>query len=139
MVAGSVTIRVDDDEVQALVHRVEGGLERLVEEVSQELADEAAREGGRASRRLGQRWPVSGSGGTIRHVEAPEWWAHFVAGGTRDHGPRHAERLTFDIDGRFISARSVRGVKADPFDERAISTTEHRVDDIVRRLIDGGL
>lgn len=135
-----VTIRVDDDEVLRLLRRVEGGLDRLVEEVAEELADEAAREGRSVSSRLGAKWPVSGTGDETRHVEAPEWWAHFIAGGTKDHGARSAPRLAFTIDSRFVTPTHVRGIAPNPFDERAIRTTEHRVDDIVRRLIGlGGL
>jgi hypothetical protein len=137
-VAARVTITVDDDEVQALVRRVEGGMDRLVVEVADDLAGELAQEAQSASSRLGRKWEVTGSGDEVRHIEAPEWWAHFLAGGTREHGPVTAQRLTFEVNGNFVSASHVRGIPANPFDERAIRTTQRRVDDIVRRLISTG-
>jgi hypothetical protein len=133
----SLVITVDADEVIRLMRRAEDALDLLVAAVADELAEESAREGGQISSRLGQRWPVEGTGDEQRTVEAPEWWAHFVAGGTKPHGPVHAPRLVFAVDGRVVSAHTVSGTAADPFDERAIRATESRVDDIIARLIGG--
>lgn len=138
--AVSVTITADADEVLAYIRRAQGSLDRLVQEVAEEVAQEAAAEGGKVSSRLGAEWPVEGTGRERRTVEAPEWWAHFLAGGTRDHGPRNAPRLVFEVDGNIVSALHVRGIAADPFDKRAIEAVDHRVDDIMRRvMLMGGL
>ena len=137
--AGRIVIRVDDRQVQALLDRAEDGLDRLVEEVAQELSERVQAEGAKRSQRLGAEWAVNGTGDAEREVEAPEWWAHFVTGGTRPHGASTGSRMVFAVDGKVVSASFVQGVSADPFDEAAIRDTESRVDDIIRRLIEGGL
>lgn len=135
MTAFSIT--VDADDVVRLMARGASSLDRLVEEVAEELSEELRSEGRQRSARLGEEWPVEGAGDQQRRVEAPEWWTHFVTGGTQAHGPRSATRMVFAIDGNVVSATHVRGVAADPFDRHAIDTVQHRVDDIMRRLIGG--
>lgn len=42
------------------------------------------------------------------------WFSHFVIGGTREHGPRRKKALRFQVNGRWVTAQRVRGVKANP-------------------------
>lgn len=130
----SITITIDDDLVQAHLVEIERDIDRLVGEVAKDLARESAIEGGRSARAIGDPWSVEGVGTVQRTVEAPVWWAHFVARGTRAHGPTRAPFLVFEIDGKTIRARQVSGMAADPFDVRAVRKTQSHVDDIVRRL-----
>lgn len=130
----SITIRVDDDKVVAALRNVANGIDDVIERVAEELAETVADEARPASSRLGAPWQVGAEGDT-RHVIAPEWWAHFIAGGTADHGPSTAPRLAFSVDGTMVYARHVRGISADPFDKRAVARTESRVDDIMRDVI----
>ena len=52
----------------------------------------------------------------------------FVIGGTRTHGPRKADALRFKSGGRWVTVKSVRGVKADPIVERVGKSNEAEVD-----------
>jgi hypothetical protein len=130
-----VTFVVENEQVLAMLARVETGLSRIVGLVAEALALDAASEAGQVSTRLGQPWPVSGTSPVERHVEAPEWWAHFLAGGTRSHGPTSAPQLAFEVDGNMVFASYVSGISADHFDERAVEQTKGRVDDIIRLVL----
>ena len=131
-----VVITVNSEAVVTVLTRVAGSLDRLVELVAQELAEAGAREAGPRSARLGEPWTVEGAGPAERHVEAPEWWAHFLAGGTSPHGPADAaERLVFEVNGETVWAQYVEGIAADHFDERAIASTRNKVDTILRQVI----
>jgi hypothetical protein len=112
-----------------------GRLDQIVELAAKDLADAAAQEGGEHSKRLGADWPVSGTGPGERHVVAPEWWAHFVAGGTQAHGPARAQKLVFTVDGQQVRASRVSGTPATKFDERAVERSRSNLDDVVRRAI----
>lgn len=125
---------VEDDQVLAQLRRVAEGVPDLVKFLADDLADYAAAEARGASSRLGAPWQVTVVG-EVGHVVAPEWWAHFVAGGTRAHGPRKAEKLVFEVDGETVFADWVEGMPSDPFDKRAIAKTETHVDDIMKRII----
>lgn len=135
--ASSFVITVDADDVVRLMRRGANAIDRLVEEVAEELSEELRQEGAKHSKRLGAEWPVQGAGDRERRIEPPEWWAHFVIGGTAPHGPRAASRMVFAVDGNVVSALHVAGVRGDAFDRRAIDSTQHRVDDLMRRLIGG--
>lgn len=52
----------------------------------------------------------------------------FVIGGTRAHGPRKADALRFQVGGRWVTAKSVRGVKSDPIVEKVGRDNENEVD-----------
>lgn len=133
--AQAITITVDDDRVLAALRNVENGIEDLIDRVADELAGNVATEAGQRSTRLGAPWEVEGAGPDERHVVAPEFFAHFLAGGTQAHGPARASRLVFAVDGKMVFARHVSGITADHFDERAIKKTESRVDDLMRDVI----
>ncbi len=45
--------------------------------------------------------------------------AHYLTEGTKDHGPKHAKSMRFQIGGRWINTRFVKGVKKRPFDVHA--------------------
>ena len=132
-----VSITVDSEGMVRALDRVENGLDQLVGLVAQDLANVAAQEAGQASTRLGNPWTITGGGPVTRNVVAPEWWAHFLAGGTRDHGPRTASMLVFGggAGGEAIFAQFVQGIPADPFDKRAVTRATANVDDILNRLI----
>lgn len=135
MTTSSWTVTVDADRVILALKRVEGGIAEVVEQVAQELADQLSTEGGKVSSRLGAEWPVTGSGDE-RHVEAPEWWAHFLAGGTADHGPTSAPRMAFVVDGQSVFATHVVGIPATHFDDQAAHNTESRIDQIMHDIIE---
>lgn len=65
------------------------------------------------------RW----QGGVTAH--AP--YAVFVHQGTRAHGPVRAQALRFEIGGRVIFAKRVRGVKARPFLRNALEAAAAEV------------
>jgi hypothetical protein len=51
----------------------------------------------------------------------------FVIGGTKDHGPRKADYLTFKgKDGQFLTTKRVRGVPANPIVDRVARAVEAR-------------
>lgn len=133
----SISFVVDDDAFVRAMHRAEDAVDGLIKLVALSVAESLQEEGGQLSNRLNEPWNVSGTGPFERHVEAPEagWFAHILAHGASPHGAVRAERLVFAIDGGIISPESVRGVPANPFDERALDKARSHVDDIIRLLI----
>jgi len=52
-------------------------------------------------------------------------FAHFVVIGTRDHGPKHAQDMTFTAkDGAYVTTKHVRGVRPNPMVDRVASRFE---------------
>lgn len=131
----NVALLVLDEEFMMALGLVTDRLGLLIDEAAEDLADSLKEEGGKVSTRLGADWPISGDGPDERHVTAPEWWAHFLAGGTAPHGPRTQPRLAFSVDGQSVFAHYVRGLPPNPFDERAISRTSGRLDEIIGRVM----
>jgi hypothetical protein len=130
-----LSFTVEDEAVLASFRRVESGLHDVIVKLAEDLAHEAAMEAGHRSSRLGMPWEIQGTGSLERHVVAPEWWAHFLAGGTVAHGPTSADKLVFEVDGEVVFASFVSGIPGDHFDERAVGKTRGHVDDIMRRVI----
>lgn len=65
------------------------------------------------------------------------FFAHFVVGGTKDHGPRRARAMVFrGKDGGWVRTRHVRGVKANPIPSRVASRHEGAVYHAVDRDLD---
>lgn len=60
-------------------------------------------------------------------VSANTHYALFVHEGTRAHGPVRAKALRFEIAGRVIFAKRVRGVKARPFLRNAVERAAREV------------
>lgn len=58
----------------------------------------------------------------------------FVIGGTKTHGPRKAKTLRFQVNGTWISARRVSGVKADPIVDRVGRGSEAEVDRLINQV-----
>lgn len=134
----SLEARVDEGDVIRLLHGGRDAIARLVDELAAETAVAAAAESAGASRRVAGSWHVApGDAPDERRVAVGNeaWFAHFLARGTRPHGPRRAERLHFQIDGTWISAQRVAGVRGDPFHERAMRIVLGRRDSIMARLI----
>jgi len=132
----SLTITVDDESVLRVLRQTEGALERVLTPIAQETARMAAEAGGAVTPKLGAPWEIEGEGSFERKVRAPEWWAHFLAGGTKDHGPRNSPALVFTLDGNTIRAGRVRGVTATHFDKKAIDRTRPRVAQIIARVLE---
>lgn len=42
------------------------------------------------------------------------WFSHMVIGGTMEHGPRRKKALRFQVNGRWVTTRRVRGVLPNP-------------------------
>lgn len=134
----NIYFEVDSDLMTRAMREATEDLEKLVTLVAHALGEELQHEGRSIAPALGEEWDVStGVSPWSRTVSAPEdaWWAHFVARGTKEHGPRNAEKLLFTIDGEMIGAERVKGMAANPFDTRAIARTRSHVDEILRRLI----
>lgn len=131
----SLTFVVEDEKVRHMLTNASHALDKLVERVAVGFEKEIRGTAGAVSDRLGAPWEITGMGPHERSVVAPEWWAHFLAHGTREHGPRTADRLVFQIDGSVISVASVRGTKATHFDLKAVDKMKGRVDDILRQVI----
>lgn len=135
--AASVTFDVVDDHLIADLRRIDDRLEDFIRLAAYDLAEQLREEGGQHSSRLAEPWDISGTGPFERTVTAPDFFAHFLTGGTKAHGPRSSDRMLFEVDGDFVAAMYVSGIPATHFDETAIARTRARVDDIIRRLIEG--
>lgn len=133
--SAALTITVDDDNVLRVLRHAESALGRVVGLAAKELASQAAQAGRAVTPKLGARWAIEGRGTRERQVRAPEWWAHFLAGGTKPHGPRRAPALVFAADGAFVRTDHVRGVTATHFDKKAVDRTKPRVAEIIARAI----
>lgn len=135
--ATDLTFEVDRAQLDRLLAGADDAIDRLVGEVAERLRDEAARESGPASRTVSDSWKTK-PGAIVEDaaiVWSDAWFAAFLARGTRAHGPRKAKRMVWVEDGKTIRASYVRGIRPDPFHERAIETTEAAADDILDRLI----
>jgi len=128
------TVTVESDAFVADMKRAVERLELVTTLVATDLAHEAAEEGGQISPQLGEDWDVTGMAGA-RHVEAPVWWAAFVAHGTQAHGPARASKLHFFVGDDEVYADFVEGLSANPFDERAIEKTRSHMHTIIERAI----
>lgn len=64
------------------------------------------------------------------------FFAHFVIGGTKDHGPRSADRLAWQGKSGPIFARRVRGVQANPMVERVARRYEPQSYAAIDRSLD---
>jgi hypothetical protein len=92
-----------------------------------------AEEANEASRGRGITWrPRTDPLGAV----AEQWWAHFLARGTRPHGPRRASRLRFVVRGEVVWALHVAGLPPDPFDERAAAAVRSRLDEVLRQALE---
>lgn len=134
--AADVFFDVDEGDFLRDLDRVEGRVDLLLGAVARDLADNLEEEGGAIYPALGEPWDIE-KGLTQVRVHAPEdaWWAHFVAGGTKDHGPRAADRMVFTVDGETVAAEHVAGVPATGFDKRAISRTRSKMAVLLRRVV----
>lgn len=129
-------------EDEALLHSL-GEIERIVRvnfatKAATLVKEYVEEEGGAVTPRLASGWRIYGYGDTYtRHVRASKsnWWAHFLAGGTRPHGPRSAPYLIFTIDGNTIHASSVRGVAATHFDQKAVDRARSRMGELLHEAI----
>ncbi|HXF71253.1 MAG TPA: hypothetical protein VNO79_01415 [Actinomycetota bacterium] len=121
---------VDDREVVRLLRRAEEGVRELPEKIARAVAEEATEE----SRSRGITWRPRTEPDLA--AEAEQWWAHFLARGTRPHGPRRAPRLRLLLGGGEVGwAMEVAGVRADPFHERAISRARTRLEELAREVL----
>lgn len=107
---------------------------RSIDPMGEDLAASLAIEGGAVKDGLGAKWKLSGSG-LERKVTAPVFWAHWLARGTRDHGPQRSPHMTFPVSDGFVSTDFVRGITATHFDEKAIERTEGHLEAIITRAL----
>lgn len=70
------------------------------------------------------------------HMKNKGWTWKFVAGGTRDHGPKNAPWLAFWSHGRYYVLPHVRGVKANPFVARAFAHGQTAAMAAVEKVVD---
>lgn len=131
----ALSIVVEDDAMLRAFHSIEDGLKRLVTMVAEDYAHEVELEAGRQSSRLGRPWAITGTGPTERHVSAPEFWAGFLAHGTKAHGPTKATKLVFTVNGDMVFADFVSGIPASHFDEAAAEKTRSHLDSIMEKAI----
>lgn len=99
---------------------------------AQALAKELRAEVRPLSRRMGRAVRVkrarTGKPGWVvggRRKTAFFW--HMVIDGTRDHGPRRAPALAFQVDGKWVRARRVRGVRGSDPIGAVMARSERRV------------
>lgn len=132
-----IEVELDLSELNRFLDSGKRAVDRTTDLVARSLRDNISTESSPVSSRISRSWRVRPGRGTERRVVAGEdaWFAHFLAGGTRPHGPRSANRLVFEIGNKTIWAKRVRGIPATHFDERAIDMTETRVDQIMSRAI----
>lgn len=129
----SLEVEIDRSDVDRLLREGKEALTRLIDRAAEELSTTVAQEASSASKRLGEAWQVE-TIGEERRVYAPEFFAHFLARGTQAHGPKQADRMVFAVDGQTVYAAHVAGVPANPFGERAITSTESRLDALVAEV-----
>lgn len=129
----AVTFEVDDREVVRMLRGAEEALEGLLERVAEMVEEEAEAE----SRSRGVTWRVRRSPDLA--VEVEQWWAHFLARGTRAHGPVASQRLLLRVDGRWVSPVRVAGIATDPFHERAVQRARSRVDEVLAEAVRGAV
>lgn len=124
--------RADIDRLIAGAKRTVEGLPRELAELLAEdkIPDEAPKG---ATGKLSEPWQTERESDLEWRVFANDeaFYAHMVAGGTRDHGPRSAQAMR--IGDRWVE--HVRGVPANPFDKRAGAATEREDDDVLKRVL----
>lgn len=128
----SLEIEIDRADLDRYIAESRDAIGRLIDVAAEDLSRTVGSEASSSSRRLADAWPVE-TQGEDRRVFAPEFFAHFLARGTREHGPTRADRMVFAVDGQTVWATRVAGVRPNPFGERAIVSTESRLDEIVTR------
>ena len=136
--SAAVETRVDFAETDRLLAAGRDAVARLVDALAADLAAAAAVESRPASRRVSEAWHVADTrtpGERRVAVTAAAFFAHFLARGTRGHGPRNAPRLVFRVAGNWVSPAAVAGVAADPFHERAIVSVRERASSTLDGLI----
>lgn len=108
------------------------GIDKANKKAAQSLARPVRVEARAASRRMGRAVRVKRA-----RTGKPDWvvggrrrtaffW-HFVINGTRDHGPKRAPALRFQVNGDYVRAQRVRGVKPNPIIDRVVSRDETKV------------
>lgn len=118
---------------------VEWVIAHLVDLAAHEVSQRAESEGSGVASSLGEPWEVEGSGPWERHVQAPVWWAHFLAGGTADHGPVSSPALVFEVSGGWVRASFVKGIPAEPFDQRAVDRARSTVPALINRALEAAV
>lgn len=134
----ALDIKIDDEQLVQFVGETIAKLPNFIDELAKEVSEEVAIEASGVSTRLGAPWEVRGDSPTEREIVPPEWWAHFLSGGTQPHGPVHASKLTFTVDGNTVFADFVGGIAADHFDQRAVDNVNSRCEEIFGRVVLSG-
>lgn len=128
-----VTVKGSPEIHKAFAHLIDPELTKEIDAANRKQAQAIAKELRTAARPVSKRMARA-----VRVKRAksgkPSWvvgskrkiaffWP-FVIGGTRAHGPRRAPALAFEVGGRFVHARRVRGVPANPIVDRVIQGRE---------------
>lgn len=140
MSGAALSITFEDDAILRSLGELERAVRvNLAGKAASAVKQYVEEEGRAVTPKLGEGWRIIGYGDTYtRHVRASKsnWWAHFFAGGTKDHGPRKAPALVFTVDGNTIRADHVRGITATHFDKKAIERAESRMSELLRQAIE---
>lgn len=107
----------DQADAVRLVSRAEGVVREFPTVLSRELLAALVRESAPASETIAHSWRPIGT----HEIETDVDFASFLARGTSAHGPAEAPVMVFESDGELVWAEWVEGVRADPFDERAVA------------------
>lgn len=129
MTATQLVVEVDTGDVVRMLRRAEEGVGELPTRIAEVVAEEATAE----SRSRGITWRPRASPDLA--AEAEQWWAHFLARGTRAHGPARRERMRFFVGGETVWARWVSGLPADSFHERGAARAQRRLDELAREVL----
>ena len=116
----------------------------LVMEIQAGFIDESPVDKGRL-----QKWKLKKVNDWEYKIHDGPEYALFVALGTGIYGERgkpivpvHAQALRFEIGGKVIFAKSVKGQKPNPYHERGVARGEKRIDEFIRRAqreVEGGV
>lgn len=139
-VRGSASVRVQVTGVSAIqralrplldpefTQRVDAANKKGAQSLAKDLRAEARPLSKRMARSVRVKRAKTGKPGWVvgsRRKVAFFW--PFVINGTRDHGPRKAAALSFQVNGQWVRAKRVRGVKPHPIVEAVVARRESAV------------
>jgi hypothetical protein len=138
-----ITVKVDSKQIQKLAeigfpNAVDSAVKYTADDVHGNIGREAPVDEGRLSgsyrlKKLG--WAKYGISSNTKY----RWWVHEGTGIFGPHKkpivPVRASVLRFEINGKVIFAKSVKGQKPNRFIDRSIDKTRQRVQEFVNRAI----
>lgn len=125
---------------EAFVKQGMDAIERAMKYISMDLWSNVAKEAPKDHGRLAGSFTAEKKTDFIWAVVSPVEYAMAVAEGTGIYGksgkpitPKNAKALVFEINGQKIFTQSVKGQKANKYDERAVARTKGRVQSLIDR------